>query len=116
MKLPITLDGFGFAKSFASRKAKRHVEKLFGGIGLENIKWVVQNDKDLALFIPPEQLAQYRQGVYLAEGWLKIFTEADLLSWVPLDYFTVINSLPNGPKWITRQLRFIRNFISNPTT
>ena len=114
MPLGIKFSGGNFTKSYIGRRAKRWLKNAFDAIGgLENILYLIEQDKTLIEFIPQEQRyemkAQFREHY---SDYLKFLTDDNVYSWLPDDYRGVIENHPKGKEWAYKQVKLIRDFLN----
>ena len=108
MPLGIKFTPDRFAGEFVARRARRWLKALLDGIGQDKIIYLVQNNKMFTDYLTTEQQAKYRGYGRHYRQYAEFFSNVDVYGWVPEEYRDLIETLPNGKKWIYRQLSFIR--------
>jgi hypothetical protein len=114
MPLGISFNAGSFTKSFIGRRAKRWLKTAFDAIGgVENMVFLIENDKTLIDYIPKEQRyelkAQFKERF---SDYLKFLTDDDVYSWLPDDYRGVIEATQKGREWAYHQIKLIRDFLT----
>ena len=108
-KFGIKFNANAFAHTFVTNRAKRWLVNFLNGIGKDNIRYLVQNNKDLTAYIPREQLLMHQSQVKTQVGFN--FTADEVYDWVPGDFRAIIEAHTNGKTWAYRQLQIIKETL-----
>lgn len=108
MPLGIGFDGRAFAHAYVGRKVGRLIEKLFDGIGMENLIYAIQENRDLLSYVTPEVLYQYKGILSVSQQDMGEFKDSEVYSWIPYDYKAIIETQPSGKKWAISQIKAIK--------
>lgn len=109
----IKFNGLKFSKEFVGRRACHWLANLFEGMGLRarDFAYLIDGDKRLVDFIPPEQIARWKGQANAHKQYSKLFTDDDIYSWIPAESRAIIELHPGGWKWAYRQIEFIRQLF-----
>lgn len=103
-----TFDGGIFARKYVELKASGQLKKFFDGLGVEALTILVTQNKDIYDFLPEKEregLKKIAANAQVQEAIVKkLFTEDDVISWIPDKYRQVISQYPQGKDWATRQI------------
>lgn len=113
LNLNIKFNPEAFAREFISRGARRWLNNFFEQIGLDNIAYLLQSNKNIVSYIPPKQLLDYRVKAAKYKDYAKLFSDDDIYSWLPDDCRALIESYPQGQgkEWVYRQFKHIRELM-----
>lgn len=105
----VGFDPHRMANTFVANKGKRLVVDLLKGIGQDNIRYLVLNDKDLTTYITREQLLAHRS---MIRAQFKVeFSPDEVWSWVPEEFKAIIEGQPNGREWADRQFATLKETL-----
>ena len=97
------------ANTFVENKAKRLLVDFLEGIGQDDIRYLVLNDKDFTDYIPREQLLAHRS---MIKAQFNVeFSPDEVWSWVPEEYKAIIEAQPKGREWADRQFVTLRETL-----
>lgn len=104
------IDGKALAVSLVLRQARRRMEDFLDQIGPERLKWMVENDKDFAQFLPP--------GAGLGAGESSLFaklsfvTDDQIAKLAPPWAKQIVDSQgEKGQAWLKRNVAWIRGMV-----
>ena len=108
-KFGIGFNANAFAHMFVTNRTKRWLVNFLNGIGKDNIRYLIENDKDFTAYISREQLLMHRSkmNVQIAVD----LTEDEVYDWVPGDFRAIIEAHTNGKTWAYRQLQIIKETL-----
>lgn len=113
IKIPkFDFNSTAFSHTFIERKARRGIDTFLNGIGLENIKYAVENGVKLMDMLPPEVLQKYSQ-TSIPHDIAEKFPDDEIYHWIPPTWRAYFENLTGGKEWVMSQLSFLRRFLVN---
>ncbi len=100
-----------FSKAFIGSRARRYIQEFLDAIGPANLKYLIEHQKTIEEYLPPQYREQLQGGWHVQQQYLKMFTEQDVYGWFPEDYRTFFESLPGGKEWVFRHIELLKRII-----
>lgn len=109
LKFPhVKFNAGAFGHTFVGRRAGRWLKTQFDGLGKDAVIYIVQNNKMLLDYVPPEMKVHYKKLGQQYREMFPSFTDEEVYSWVPDYWQEVIESVDGGKEWGLRQVAAIR--------
>ncbi len=104
LKLP-RIDAQKLGKGFVMRQGRRRLAEVVNRLGKGNIKYLIENDKDLSQYLSHEKEAEYRKSGK-GYAWVgKLLTDEEFLSMIPSWATELVKSYGDqGEQWLKRQV------------
>ena len=112
--MPSFLRRLGFnprrmASTYVENKGKRMVVDFLEGIGQDDIRYLVLNNKDFTDYLSREQLLAHRS---MIRAQFKVeFSPEEIWSWVPEEFKAIIEAQPKGREWADRQFATLKETL-----
>ena len=91
-------------RSFVLSQAKRELEKFLEELGEEGLRWVIEKNKDLISFIPPEARKRAREEAKEYSWAIPYLTPKAIWGIVDPKWKKIILEYKGGREWAERQL------------
>ena len=102
----LSFDGEVFSKSFKGLRAKRAVHDFIAAMELApaDLLYLINNDKSLLDYVSRDNLPP--PGEYS-----KLFSDDEILSWLPSQFMDVVERHPKGKEWAKKQVAELRRLL-----
>ena len=111
LHLPV-INASALSRSFILKQARRRVGEVLEGIGQERLRFLIQNNKSLSLYLSREQEAQYRRQAKSYGFIAKVIGEQEL--WEILPEWVkgvVVEYGDQGRQWVESQVKWLLSFF-----
>ena len=81
-------------------------------LGAENLDWLMENDKDLKVFLPPAQEEGFRKLAHHFSFVPRAITDEDLTNMLPSWAREIVEAQERNKQWWIRQIAWIRGFFA----
>lgn len=101
------------ARKYLLAQYGHQIEPILTGLGQVNVKWLIENSKDLQQFLPAQTQADMKHNL---AGWkwvTDIFTDDEVIAELPPWFKSELDTHgEKGLEWAKRQLLWLRSLFS----
>lgn len=102
-------NGDKFVRTWVSRRASRWLGEVLDGIGPDNVRYCIRNDKDILSYIPADIKKEWAMNIQPYKHYESFFDDETLYSWIPENWKVFIESEPAGKAWAQKLVLSVRH-------
>lgn len=101
-----------FARSFILIKVSRQLRNVVETLGVDNISYLIESEKDISAYVPANLEAEYRQRAKIFGQVADIISEEDMFDMLPEWAKLLISKYGDtGKAWFKKQVDWFRTFF-----